>query len=366
MGNTCCSKRGQYRERQGTPPGPPATAQCGTQVHDDIVVDVCATEDPDVFLSASNDATIARFNWAEDRLLDRWKGHTSSVSKVLYANQLRRAISCSRDRSIRVWRAGQADAVSTVADAHRLPVTGLTINPEQTFVCSGARDYNVSFWDLATCRRLTTNETELNVVTAVKWIPDSASVLQCSEDLLVRVWDSRTGKLAQKFPGGTDFALCCDVSRNGYQAITGYNGFNKDACVLRLWDLRKMSLLATFTGHEQSVRSCAFLPGTVPRAVSTGKDSTLRIWNLDDGAGAAQTQTIPDASYSTCIAADMTRSGRHSVTRRPNANLNVMRALTPRPDQIYSGCANAFVCVWNVGDDGLAQMRCRTAPAPAS
>lgn len=212
---------------------------------------------------------------------------------MLYANQLRRAISCSRDRSIRVWRAGQADAVSTVADAHRLPVTGLTINPEQTFVCSGARDYNVSFWDLATCRRLTTNETELNVVTAVKWIPDSASVLQCSEDLLVRVWDSRTGKLAQKFPGGTDFAvgssssmgacvcvwpsplngthcqLCCDVSRNGYQAITGYNGFNKDACVLRLWDLRKMSLLATFTGHEQSVRSCAFLPGTVPRSAIT-------------------------------------------------------------------------------------------------
>ncbi len=50
--------------------------------------------------------------------------------------------------------------------------------------------------------------------------------MQTSEDLTLRVWDSRDRlKVAQEMKGSMCFPLCCDVSPDGMYFLTGCNGF---------------------------------------------------------------------------------------------------------------------------------------------
>lgn len=86
-------------------------------------------------------------------------------------------------------------------------------------LCSGSRDYSVRFWDTATAKEIRASADNLNVVTAVKWIPGETIVVQsefncrslssassfllrpstASEDLTLRLWDSRTQSVVQRF-----------------------------------------------------------------------------------------------------------------------------------------------------------------------
>ena len=74
-------------------------------------------------------------------------------------------------------------------------------------MCSGSRDYAVKFWDVATLSILRSHDVNLNVVTCMKWIPNTAMAVQCGEDLMIRVWDQRSPDPAQQFSGGPDFPV---------------------------------------------------------------------------------------------------------------------------------------------------------------
>jgi WD40 repeat protein len=65
---------------------------------------------------------------------------------------------------------------------------------------SGGRDYFVRFWDVESGRELGRVSESWNVITALKWINgDTHCLAQASEDLSMRIWDSRTYTVAQKF-----------------------------------------------------------------------------------------------------------------------------------------------------------------------
>jgi hypothetical protein len=60
---------------------------------------------------------------------------------------------------------------------------------------------------VASKANLHSTEINLNVVTSMKWIPETETVLQCGEDLWIRIWDVRSPDPVQKFRGGNDFAV---------------------------------------------------------------------------------------------------------------------------------------------------------------
>ena len=51
----------------------------------------------------------------------------------------------------------------------------------------------------------------------------------------------------------------------------------------QLWDLRTMSEVCQYTGHEFDTVACAFLPpggtGGTPHIITASKDATIRVWN---------------------------------------------------------------------------------------
>ena len=107
---------------------------------------------------------------------------------------------------------------------------------------------------------------------------------QVSEDLTLRIWDSRTMiKPAQVFqPKYVYFALAVDVSEDGNTILTSSKGFNSEGCEGRLWDRRKGSMIHRLDGHSQAATACAFLRHG-QFAVTGSKDRSIRVWDTVSG-----------------------------------------------------------------------------------
>jgi len=128
-----------------------------------------------------------------------------------------------------------------------------------------------------------------NVVTSVQWLPQgSSSVAQTSEDLTVRIWDSRQSLLqcSRTLRGYVYFPLCIDVHEEGNLLLTGSKGFNGNGGEATLWDLRMEKILWRGAAHSMDVVGCKFIqepPDTGDRQTmmaTVSKDRSLRVYDL--------------------------------------------------------------------------------------
>ena len=378
-----------------------ATSSVGKQViHSDVIFDVCCGPSPDQFLSCGEDRTVLRYDWRKHSVLDLWRGHTQCVNRVVFDARLHCAFSASRDRTIRQWRPERPEAVQVFV-GHELSIHGLATDAALTdtlppplpraeshktlsasasalasvcvppaaspadnksggaggrggggggggggVLCSGARDCSVRFWDVETGRQTAQRSIERNMATGMRWVPREQSVLQTSEDLVLRVWDARTCLLAQTFEKQTYFPLGCDVSADGMYFLTCNNGFDGNGSEVVLWDRRRSNPVLICRGHTQAVRSVAFVAARDPAlsllskahavlddspvadsplslsslpsasasasasllAVSASKDQTLRVWDLHSGFSLACAK-LPHPGALSAVAAVPSASG---------------------------------------------------------
>ena len=99
--------------------------------------------------------------------------------------------------------------------AHNLPVTGLAPIDHHNQICSGSRDCTLRLWDVATGSEVACSKLPQNFVTFMKAVPAESAVLQCGEDLQLRVWDTRVMQPVQMLSQHDNIPLCCDVSPDG-------------------------------------------------------------------------------------------------------------------------------------------------------
>jgi len=266
--------------------------------------------------SCGDDNVVRFYDWHQQRCVDEWRGHTACVNRLLHAPVLNSVFSASRDGTIRQWRSGVSEAVQCI-QAHGMSINGLVINPANTVLASGCRDYSVGMWDTATGSAIARAVIERNVVTAMRWVPgDQHCFVQASEDLTLRVWDVRTAAPVQSIATGSDIPLCCDVAPDGYRIVTGHNGFEGEGCAVSVWDRRAMSSGAYYThglnggahitqlrGHQQAVKACKLFAPTAGSGellcASGSKDGVIKVWSLGSSTSGLQSGRDDQAS---CVA----------------------------------------------------------------
>jgi serine/threonine protein kinase len=228
-----------------------------------------------------------RDHWARVWDLDsgrevrRLVGHTNEVWGAAFAPDGRHAATGAFDGTVRIWD------LQTARELKRFGIRGeqvrcLAYSPDGRYVAAGhfqlndGRSGTIRLWDVATGLLVHAFTGHGSWITCVTFSPDGRELLSSSFDRTVRLWDVTTGSERKRFqghPGGVDnVAFLPDGKRFVSIAMAG------DAPVW-LWDIASAKVIHRFSGHDGSTICVAVAPDG-RQAVTGGKDSTLRLWQL--------------------------------------------------------------------------------------
>ncbi|MBV9125959.1 MAG: hypothetical protein JO112_21620, partial [Planctomycetes bacterium] len=162
----------------------------------------------------------------------------------------------------------------------------LAFTPDGRQVISGSDDSTLRLWDVATAREQRCLQGHEDSVTSVAVAADGRGLLSGSSDRTARWWDLAEGREVHCLTGHANWVNCVALSPDGTRALTGSGGEVRDGhfqdgpdLTVRLWDLSQGCELSRFEGHQASVTSVVFAPGS-PLALSGSLDMTVRLLRL--------------------------------------------------------------------------------------
>jgi WD40 repeat protein len=122
----------------------------------------------------------------------------------------KRAVSVSRDHTLKVWNLDSGREVRTLT-GHTGAVMAVAVTVDGQRAVSAAGDQTLKVWDVGSGRELRTLEGHTDSVHAVAVTPDGQRAVSASEDNTVKVWGLETGEVLATFTCDSA-ALCCAFS----------------------------------------------------------------------------------------------------------------------------------------------------------
>jgi WD40 repeat protein len=204
------------------------------------------------------------------------QGHTSWVYGVAMSGDGRRAISASRDQTLKVWDVETGHELRTFK-GHTGDVYGVAMSGDGERAVSASQDRTLKVWDVETGRELRTLQDHTGFVIGVAMSADGSCAISASSDQTLKVWDVETGHELRTLQGHTGLVYGVAMSGDGRRAVSA----SSDP-VLTLWNVETGHELCTFQGHTGLVYGVA-MTGDGRRAVSASWDRTLKVWDVETG-----------------------------------------------------------------------------------
>jgi len=160
----------------------------------------------------------------------------------------------------------------------------VSVSPDGRRAVSGSRDKTLRVWDLETGACLRTLEGHSDGVNSVSVSADGRRAVSGSRDKTLRVWDLETGACLRTLEGHSDEVLSVSVSPDGRRAVSG-----SDDRTVRVWDLETGACLRTLEGHRRTLEghrrgvSSVSVSPDGRRAVSGSYGNIVRVWDLETG-----------------------------------------------------------------------------------
>lgn len=116
-----------------------------------------------------------------------------------------------------------------------------------------------------------------DAVWSVIFSSDENTLITCSEDQTIRIWDLQTGNVAQTLSGHKSGVRSIQISFDGHTLISG----SADG-ILKFWQLPTGKLLRDRKAHDATIWSIAIHPNGQQFATASA-DGTVKIWELATG-----------------------------------------------------------------------------------
>ena len=130
-----------------------------------------------------------RMNYVIHGDLPTLRGHTNSVTDVVFSPDGRQIVSASVDNTLKIWDAANGRERQTLK-GHTSTVRGVAFSPGGRRIVSASDDNTLKIWDAATGRELRTLKGHERLVSNIAFSPDGRRIASGSDDETVRIWDA--------------------------------------------------------------------------------------------------------------------------------------------------------------------------------
>eukprot|EP00921_Rhytidocystis_pertsovi_P006593 GHVQ01011266.1.p1 GENE.GHVQ01011266.1~~GHVQ01011266.1.p1 ORF type:complete len:501 (-),score=65.40 GHVQ01011266.1:345-1847(-) len=255
----------------------------------------CVDIDPNndhVIATGGVDGVVCLFDIQKKRTLAKLQGHMKSVNCVKMHPRSSAVLSCSHDKTIRIWNASDPYSYFTghTITKHTKEVLDLSIHPLGGYFVSSSADNSWAFYEIDSgkCLRSTSN---LNCeYRCLGFHPDGMILGGGGSDGGVHIWDLKAASTFRAALTGHDGPVTAmSFSENGFYMATA----SEDGTV-RFWDLRKsLSFQTIKTEDGKAANNVNFdFSGQYVAVASTN----LSIYNFESRAQVGNTVTLYDNS----------------------------------------------------------------------
>jgi WD40 repeat protein len=107
-------------------------------------------------------------------------------------------------------------------------------------------------------------------------ISQDNSKIAVIRNIIIRIWNIKTGQILVELAGHSDAILCMTISRPDLKIISG----SRDRRI-KIWDSEPGQLLKTLRAHNYV--TCVAVSSNNLEIISGSDDGSIRIWDLTSG-----------------------------------------------------------------------------------
>lgn len=257
-------------------------------------------------VSCSDDKSAAIWNVNEGsrefKLRAEGTGHTGEVSMVTWGPDCQRILTCSYDMYCILWSPRNGHFTKQFPTSlknepnhcHQAPIWTARFSPEGHDFLTASQDGTARIWDITTgaCQILHDQKipsessqkfTHTECVFDAQWNKhDPNQIVTCSLDMTAKIWDKRTGQVAQPLTHHSAAVWCAafgnDPAAQGRMVLT----CSHDMTAL-VYDQRLGMPKNMLAGHRGILWQAIFSPDD-DYILTCSEDRTARLWNLSTGA----------------------------------------------------------------------------------
>ncbi|XP_058449670.1 phospholipase A-2-activating protein [Malaya genurostris] len=248
--------------------------------HTNYVGAVLVIEENDWICTASNDATICVYKYPNSiEPFVVLKGHTSTVCALAKGNSANVLISGSWDKSAKIWTNVGSTQASVTLVGHEAAVWAVARLSTGKYV-TGSADKSIFVWNEAG-EKLVVLKGHKDCVRGLCALPKNG-FLSCSNDAVIRHWND-TYECVKEFHGHTNYIY--SISRSDFWGDDVFITSGEDSTI-RMWSLTQGALGNELQLPAQSIWSVAGLRnGDI---VAGSSDAMVRVFTTNEDRTASQ------------------------------------------------------------------------------
>ena len=292
------------------------------------------------------------------------RGHTDCVTGIAHLPDGRRIITCSYDRSLRLWN---LESGVQIGDdwrddddgdrGHRIgpELWNIALSPNGKTVASGSEDGTIRLWDVETGKVVAKWTGHTDATMLLYRSVDGERVVSGSYDGTIRVWDVESGDTVLgpiKTGHYTLYAVIYSPDSTKIATSGGYDAF-------KIWDAKTGNLLST---HKSRVWSLAWTSDQ--KKLITGSDASIRILDTATWQQVAILEGHESAVYSLSLFQNdrlLVSASEDGTARLWNLDTNLQvgpplqhehivysAAISADGKQLVTGCRDTNAYVWDI------------------